>query len=366
MIRTSCRLGAYTVKLIRGGNELTFAGAKPSYIRYGRLRNGISTAQARFITVGKGDEDCCGKLKYVDAWNTDMVVTVDGTVGLGNPSGKPIVVWSGPVRKVRYGRGYVQVDATDILAFLQVRDLLNNLTFTNLDLVDIFVGIWNDAIVPYSPTKHELIRYPTGITESRIIEGSAARAAWNVATEMLGAGLDISTFGTRVILGMPPSPVINLSDTDVIGDVYVEKDGDSFGNRWIANAAKDVVGIYPPGPRGQQGLNGYPLVERNIADTQLPDQASADTAAKAHYDFAGHGVLRVRADGELTLLPSSNIDADRLMMGQLVSFAATETCYTARSTLAIGSITTTVEKKQVTSVITLEPTGLASEDVGTL
>jgi len=348
MSSPTCMMGEYGISLVKNGIKLGTAGAKIRRIELGRVLDGISTATVDLITAGA---DCCGQLAAVDHWNTELVITATNPV-----NGRDDVLWRGPVRKPTFRRGSVTIEATDILSWLQVRMYEQDSNFVSMDTSDIFIALATYAFEKGgAPPLYEFIRFDSGTIESRVAEASALRMTWNIVTEMLEAGLDVTAFGSRVIVGVPGLSPLNLTDSDVLGSVEVTKDGDDYLNRAIGNASRDIVGIYPPGPPA--GQNGYPLVEGVVVDSQLPDIASAQAAAKARYDFAENGVRRVRATGGLVLLPSSGIDARTLVPGQLINFAATETCYSASETLRLGKLTIVVEKGRETATIDLQPVG---------
>lgn len=341
-------MGEYGIALVKNGVKLGTAGAKIKRIEYGRVLDGISTATIDLITAGAG---CCGQLAAVDHWNTELVITAANPV-----NGRDDVLWRGPVRKPTFRRGSVTIEATDLLSWLQVRMLEADFNLGPVDTSDIFIELATYALEKGGdPPTYSFLRYDSGTVESRVVEAASLRMAWNVVTEMLEAGLDVTTFGSRIVVGVPDFTPRNLTDKDVLGNVEVVKDGDDYLNRAIGNASRDIVGIYPPGP--PVGVNGYPLVEGVVVDSQLPDIESAEAAAKARYDFAAVGVRRVRAQGGLVLLPSSGIDPRTLVPGQLINFAATETCYSANETLRLGKLTVVVEKGRETATIDLQPIG---------
>lgn len=348
MSSPTCMMGEYGVALVKNGIKLGTAGAKIRRIELGRVLDGISTAQVDLITAGA---DCCGQLAAVDHWNTDLVITATNPI-----DGRDDVLWSGPVRKATFRRGSVTVEATDILSFLQVRMMEIDATYGPADVSDIFIALATYALEKGgSPPEYEFVRFDSGVVESRVIEASSYRMAWSVAGEMLEAGLDVTAFGSRIIVGVPPLQPMSLTDNDVLGAVEVTKDGDDYLNRAIGSASRDITGIYPAGP--PVGQNGYPLVEGVLSDSQLPDIASAEAAAKARYDFAVNGVRRVKASGGVVLLPSSRIDPRTLVPGQLINFAATETCYKANETLRLGKLSIVVEKGREIATIDLQPVG---------
>lgn len=344
-------LRSYGIALVKNGVKLGTAGAQINRIEYERVVDGISKAKVDLVTAG---DNCCGQLAAVDHWNTDLLITTY------NPDlGVDEVLWRGPVRKPTFRRGSVTIEATDVLSWLQVRMLEQDFDFANEDVSDIFIDLATYALTkdPNHFPVHEFVRYLSGTVESRKVEASSNRMTWNVAGEMLQAGLDVTTFGSRIVVGVPAFTPIELRDTDVQGTnpAEIAKDGDEYANRWISSASRDIVGIYPPGP--PTGANGFPLVEGSISDSQLPDVASAEAAAKARYDFSAKGVRRVKASGGLILLPSSNIDHRKLIAGQTFNYAATETCYAAKETLRLGRLANVVEKGGERVTIDLQPVG---------
>lgn len=342
-------MGEYGVRFVKNGAILPLAGARLQRVEYSRVLDAVSTAQVDIVTAGS---NCCGQSGAIDHWNTDMILTARNTA-----TGLDDVVWRGPVIDPDYQRGRLTVQASDVLAWLEVRVLEQAFDFDDEDVVDIF-----ERLATYALTKdvrnaieYSILKYTSGVTESREVDTDALRMTWNVVQEMLDAGLDITTFGSTIIAGVPAFTALELKDTDIRGKARVSKDGKSFRNRALASAAEDIVGMWPPGD--PTGSDGYPLVEQIISDSQLPDEDSATQAAKASYNFAAHGVRRVRADGGLVLLPSSGIDVKKLLAGQLFNFAATETCYAATETLRLGKLTVVAEAGRETATIDLQPAG---------
>lgn len=336
----TCALGNYEVFLEKQGRSLSPGLAQLTRIAYSRVLDAPSDASVSFATTGT---DCCGQLQAVDHWNTDLIVA----------SGSQ-VVWRGPVKDVIYRHGSVDVIASDVLEWMQVRIVPEDLTYTDEDMSDIFIGVWNSAVDSVDSPTHSIVRFPSGVTQSRTIEASALRTAWNIASEMLETGLDVTTFGSQIVVGIPTFDPITMTDADVQGDIEVVKDGDAFANRVIANASADITASYPA---LRQGSNGYPLVETTISDSQLPDAQSAENAAKSRYDFSAMGVRRVRANGGLVLLPSAKLNHKTVIAGQPITFTSTQTCYQATETLRLGRLDVLVEANTEIATIDLQPYG---------
>lgn len=349
MIAPSCQLENYGVAFVKNGVKLKTAGAEITKINWQRVLDGVSTATVELVTAG---ENCCGQLGAVDHWNTEMIVFATNDV-----TGLDDVVWRGPCMKPAFGRGKVTVPAVDLLGWLQVRILEQAFDFVNVDVSNQFVDLATYAFNKDAANvpEHSFVVYEAGVLESRVVDPASLRMTWNVVQEMLDAGLDVTTFGSQILVGIPAFTAINLRDTDILGPAEVVKDGTEYANRIVGNASRDVTGVWPPGP--PRGADGYPLVEAVASDTQLQDEASAIAAAKARYDFAAGGVRRARATGGVTLLPTSGIDVKRLLAGQLFNYSATETCYAATETLRLGRLDVEVTAGRENTTIDLQPLG---------
>lgn len=340
----------YDARLVKRGVVLDSQSAQIQRIEWERAVDTISTAQVTFVTAG---DNCCGQLGLVDHEDTDLVILSDG-----------IVRWRGPVMRAAYGRGYTRVEAKDMLAWLTMRVIREDRTYDDEDLSDIFVEIWNESVASIDPPVHDLVVQKSGVRETRQVRRQEFRLAWNVVREMLDTGLDVTTFGSRIMVGQHQQEPIILTMDDIQGDVEIVKDGDAFRNFIYTDAADDITGIYPDGdPRGS---NGYPLVEYVNVDSQIPDVESATRASQSMYDFAARGIRRVRANGGLVLLPSRDLDYRDIIAGRPVTFTANETCYTQTETLRLGSMRVVAEAGVDRVEINLQPLGSRTEGEGTL
>lgn len=352
--RPSCSLDEYGVAFIKNGRRLATAKAKPTEVNWSRVLDDVSDASVTLKTAGEG---CCGELSKVDHWNTEMLVFVRN-----KQNDEQQIVWRGPCMIPEYDRDQVVVTALDHLVWLQNRIIELDQTFTNEDVSDIFIAIATYAYTKdptYTPP-YEFMRYATGQTQDRQVSADQLRMTWSVAQELLSQGLDVTTYGKRILVGRPDFKPVRLRDTDVIGKPNVQKDGKSFTNRVVGNASRDIVGIYPPGPPG--GQFGYPLIESVLSDTQIIDQPSADAAVKERYTFAAKGVRRVDSDGPLILRPTSSINPRTLLAGQLFNYSADETCYSATETLRLGKLSVKVTAGREVAQIDLQPVGGTATD----
>ena len=339
-----CEELGYNIQLIKNGRTIT-RGQQSALINinYSRVLDNISTAGCEILTPCT---EACGELPIADHWNTDFVVT-------HGPMNE--VMWRGPVTKVRYRHDRVLIEAKDLFAWATKRVVPVDVTQTTMDVSEMAAQLWELSVNSVDAPSNEVLIYPQGITESRETKKSQHRKLWNLYTEMLNTGLDITTFGSRVLFGLPVFQPMFLTDAMIQGDVEVVKDGDDMANYVYEDAAKNIVGIWPPGPR--VGSNGYPLLEESLSDSGIQDQISAENAARARYNFSAMGIRRVVAQGGLVLQPAANIDHKKLIAGQLFNFAAGEMCYSATETLRLGALNVSIAGGLETATIDLQPLG---------
>lgn len=350
VIDNPCDVGNYDIKLIKNGRNLKLGGARIQRIEYGRILDEVSNATVNLITAGSDGDDCCGQLGMVDHWNTDLLITYKDPGAT-----EEVVKWRGPVITVDDGDGDMVIQASDVLMWSTRRTVDVDVTYTDQDVSDIAQALWLQFVASIDPPVYEIVKYESGVRESRMVPADGRRKVWNVIEEMLDTGLDITTVGSKILIGVAPFDVLKLTDEQVAGEVRIVKDGKEFANYVTVNASKDIVGVYPPGLK--EGSFGYPLVEEVISDSGLQDAQTAQNAAKARYDFSARGVRRVRAAGGLQLLPNSNIIGRDLVAGQLITFSASKSCYSATETLRLGSVTISVEGGVETAIINLQPVG---------
>lgn len=341
----ACENLDYEIHLFKQGRELKRGQqTRLRGLSYGRKLNDISTAEVEVFVPGK---DCAGQLAAADHWNTTLVVTNKGEE-----------VWNGPCKKIRYRRDSVIIEASDNLVWANKRFLHKDLSYVATAIEDIALAIFNNSVMDIDPRDVILRVYESGFKESRDMQASQNRLAWSILSEMLGNGLDVTTFGRQLLFGLPKFGLMELTDRDIVGDVEVVKDGDDMVNFVITDAQNSTMATFPV---AREGSNGYPLLEGIINDGQITDQQSALNAAEARYNWSKNGVRRVVAAGGLELAASTKIDPKTLICGQLINFTANECCYSATETMRLGSIDVTVAAGIEKAAIGLQPIGTYGE-----
>lgn len=332
----------YTVTFYdRAGRALDATGGITD-LGWGRRLDDISRSD---ITYCLSNDNCCTGLGALEPYAHSMAIRRNN-----------ILVWYGWILDVDYGRENVQVNCFDALGWTRRRRIRTDLDFINQDVAVIAEAIWHDAM-DISPIAAEIMTIPTGVFESRSVRREEYRFAWNVLTEMLGTGLDMTVFGQKILNGIIYSvKPIELTLADVQGDIRFLKDGTQYGNSIIVDANESVVAQYPP--TIPNGTDNFPLVEQIIKDSQIQDTQSALNAAQSRYEYAGRRPPRiVQTQDGLTLNPNVDVTINDLVAGVKVILDTTGLCIATKQEFRLGTLDVRVTEGEETINISLQPVG---------
>ena len=312
-------------------------------LSWGRRLDNISSSTINFSI---SDLSCCSQLGILEPIAHSMSVIRNNAE-----------VWYGTIKRVEYGRDLVQVQSDDGLFWLDSRIVHEDHSWTKTDLTDIFVDLFNDAMLPDPISQLSLATTPTLVLESRKAKASDNRYVWNIVQEMLDTGLDVTAFGRKILVGiMYNSQPLELRLGDVQGDPKILKDGTLFGNKIIVDANEKAVGIYPPSGT----VSAYPLVEKVLKDGQIQDAASALNAAKSRYEFSKVVPRLVNIADGIQLQPNSALAKNNLNLlipGSLITVNTEGLCYDQKEVFRLGNVDVTVAGGIETVSLSLQPTG---------
>lgn len=255
--------GTHTARVLdRHGATVATANVLTE-IEWSRSLDAISTARA----VIQPDEDCCGRLGRISTWRNRLVVYRDGRY-----------VWDGPLTAITWSLGQVELRASDVLAWLDVRVPHEDRAFTDVDLTEIAEWLIEDGFAPDDPGHVVEVVGRAGVTGSRSYSRGIGQTGDHLR-QLAEAGLDYTAIGSKILL-LPEThlvPVGRLSDADLPDGLEVSEDGLSLGTKWY------VAGSEQSGVIGAAGGTDpyYGLHERYVEQTEITDQTSADEAARA-------------------------------------------------------------------------------------
>jgi hypothetical protein len=288
-------------------------------VEWTRTLDTVSTARA----VINPDGDCCNRLGRIGTWRNRLVIFRDGKY-----------VWDGPITNISWSLGQVELNASDVLAWLDNRVPHATRTFTNVDLSVIAEWLIEDGFAPDDPGHTVQVIDKAGVTGSRSYSLGIGQTGDHLR-QLAEAGIDFTAIGSKILI-LPEThmdSVGRLSDADLPDGLQVAEDGGSLVTRWI------VAGSDESGAIGSYGDVDpyYGLHERYIEMSEITDNASATEAAKARHRVSR--VVPVFVDTQqVTISPLASIDVPALVPGWCLDVTSAETCRKVSQRLKITGV----------------------------
>ncbi|MEU5497995.1 hypothetical protein [Streptomyces griseofuscus] len=311
--------GTHTAQVLdRSGATVAVANVLTE-VEWNRVLDGVSTARV----VINPDGDCCGRLGRVSSWRNRLVLFRDDKY-----------VWDGPITNISWALDGIELNAKDVLAWLDRRVIHETRTFTNVDLMDVAEWLIDDGFRPDDPGHTVQVIGQAGVSGSRSYSQDIGQTGdW--LRQLAEAGLDYTAIGSKILL-LPETytqSVGRLSDADLPDGLQVAEDGDSLITRWI------VAGSDTSGAIGEAGGTDafYGLHERYIEQTEITDNASAEQSAQARQRTSATVPVFIDTQ-EVTISPEAAIDVPSLVPGWSLDVTSMETCRKVTQRLKIVGV----------------------------
>lgn len=286
------------------------------------------------------DADCCGSLARVRAWRHKLALFRDG-----HP------VWEGPVLTPKWTAGGVEIQAYDIVAWLDRRVPHQDMRFVDHELAEIAAHLIEDGFRPDDPGHSVQIVEPTRIRGSREYDQDVGQTGDHLR-DLAETGLDFTAVGSRILI-LPENfagRIGSLTDGDFPAGLSITEDGAALATRWIVHG-KDGV-------RGEVGGHDpyYGLLEQSVEQTSILDSASATGAARSRLR-ANLPAPTFLDSQETTLSPDAAVDVPSLVPGWCVDVTTTATCRTISQSLKLVSVKVSEDGDGETVGVQLTPGG---------
>jgi hypothetical protein len=133
-----CEQLGYNIMLEKNGRIIS-RGGKSSLvgIDWQRILDQTSVSSVEIFTPCA---EACGELALADHWNTKLSITHND-----------IVVWAGPVSKVRYFNNRVIIDGRDNFAFATKRRIKADTDHVSTDVAQIAADYWASWVTNIGP-----------------------------------------------------------------------------------------------------------------------------------------------------------------------------------------------------------------------
>lgn len=340
------------------------------YDRGGQVRRGEITPIARGVWERKRDdisslvittngfgEDCCTLLSGLRSWMHELVVFRDGER-----------VWEGPITRIGYKVGEVEIEAKDVMAYLYRRimrqgyddsyKVINGQQVGLRFVTERAMMIAMNALAPDDPNVLPyltVMQTDTDARQSRVM-ADYSRTAWEEIDDLAAtAGLDYTTVGRRIILWDTHKPIGKLPemrDGDFSEPPVVTEYGMLLSNYFAVTNGSGVWGAvtatepdedFPedpekrhPVPRRYYGMieqlaSAYGEAAGGGTDTLTPaqtEQLRVALRSQAARNISGRWPtpLVVRVPDNAALNPEVNVGINQLVPGVWIPLRATGTC----------------------------------------
>ncbi|TDC29500.1 hypothetical protein E1211_25925 [Micromonospora sp. 15K316] len=306
-------------------------------VEWTRVLDDVSTARV-FI---EPDGDCCERLDGVRSWRHKLVIWRDG-----HP------VWEGPIVDVDWRTTGVEIQAVDVLGWLDRRVPHQDIRFDGRDLADIAAWLIEDGFAPDDPGHDVVVVGATRILGDREYEQDRGQTGDHLR-KLAETGVDFTAVGSRILI-MPEDHcerVGSLTDADFPAGLSVAEDGASLGTRWVVWGDDDVKGV-------AGGVDPYyGLLERSVEETSILDDLSAGAAARSR--LRGSSPAPVFVDSQqVTLSPDAAVDVPSLVPGWCVDVTTTATCRRVGQSLKIVGVKVTENGSGESVAVQLAPSGV--------
>lgn len=204
-----------------------------------RTLDGISTAQIT-VTVPGDDADCADWLGQIRAWRHELVVFRDDRR-----------VWEGPISRVVFLPGLVQVLARDVLGWMDRRSHRGRFTDPANGVAEVIQAV-QDACTYDDPNVAD---YVLGYTDQAPLVTTAVNrhdsTYWDAIGDVLDQGVHVTAVGRAVVSWAAAAPISRTvtleSGSSLSADVSVIEDGLSLATRAI-NTGGSTYGATSPEP----------------------------------------------------------------------------------------------------------------------
>lgn len=379
----------------RGGQRIIGEITPIASVQWTRVRDDISTCIVSSVEFG---DDCGELLGSLRSWQHELVVYRDGER-----------VWEGPITRVAYYTGRVEIEAKDPMIYLYRRVMRVGYNDTYLKVHGVIVNREGRSVVDRATliTQNALgyddpniLQYLTRMDaaddahEARTI-AAYQKTAWEEIDDLAAtAGLDYTVVGRRIIYNDVHNPIGKLPVMragDFSENPIVTEYGMSMANVFIVSSNEGQWGAAYPAiedtPAFEEDEDGtpdyekplyYPFVEQLAsaygesaddpkktvtADKKVSLAVKLSRQAVRHIANRWPAPVRVRVPDNALLVPDLQLGINQLVPGVWIPVQATGTLREVTQWQKLDSVTVTqTGETPETIAVILSPAPLATED----
>lgn len=352
---------------VKGGRKLLGKLGPASSVVWSRVRDDISKAT---ITLNlTAAPDTCQLAAIMRCWQHEVVIFRNGER-----------VWEGPITRIAYRKDSVEIEASDVMAWVYRRIMKQGYddSYPNLrSVVERAERIIVNALAPDDP---EVIPYltsfnfPDDAKQSRIVP-DWSKTAWEEVDDLAQkAGLDYTTVGRRIILWDTHRPIGRLpvmTNGDFGDDPIVTEYGMNFATLYgITNGN----GVWGSASKSSAYTGPVEMLSSSYGDSAAASDQTLTTAAKrklveSFNEQAARGIadrwpipMVVRVPDNTTLNPEVQVPINYWVPGVWIPLTATHVCREFSQWQKLDSMTVTQTEAGETIQVVMSPAPGAGED----
>lgn len=349
--------GTHTVVLAeRGGKVVVGPLDDLTFVRWERVRDEISTA---LIRVGTRSVRCCQMLAEARTMRHEIVIYRNG-----------VRVWEGPIVRLEYSEGQIEIEARDVLYVASRRVLSQTLNYTHPNVTSVITAMSTVMEIAYGPGDRDGWNVTPHLTPI-VGPGDPRTASKHVAYATtcfdlvdrwaVYSGIDYTVLGRRIMwwdTHLKAHELPALSDAHFAESLVVSEYGSELATRSFVTNGTGFAAMAEADP---EFLDYYGLIDQvvnNYEEAQGAEQPTdAEQAAmmeQARRDIENRhpAPVRLRLPGEVSLLPDTPVSINEWVPGAWVIMHATRTC---------RSVT---QYQKVDRIVVLEQGGAETVQVG--
>lgn len=351
-----CRLGcASNYRVVFGdrcGGHVTCSMEDDvSDIEYARVLDDTSEATIAVNIGGGVDRSCCECLADIRSWVRTMAIYRDGDL-----------VWGpGPVVNSLIGVTKASIKAWDVTGWLNRRVVRTNLTFKQVDIVDIAVALIEQGMAPDDPCGIVDLMHVTrgGVLIDKTYEAGRTYVG-DALRDLAKIGLDFTVVGATIVLApnLTFGPFATLQDDDFLDEVQVEERGEEAATKWYVNG-ESISGS----AGGEDPYCG--LIEQIASDADnVEDNAAANSEAANRLIASNPAPMYVVIPDGARLSPNAPVCFDQLVPGTLVDINLQQLCRPVVMRNRLTAVKVSVNSEGESVQITLSPPGTTASEGG--
>lgn len=313
---------------------------------YGRLLDDTSAASVTVSVSGDMDRASCSTaVGNLGTWRNSLAMYRDDKL-----------TWFGPITNLLYATETAVVSARDISAWLDVRVIHNDYTFTDELATDIVRILIEDALSVEDPCGLLGNIVVTGTSKVRLTGSVTAGDGYagDIIRNLAASVLDFTVLGTSIIISdkFEFGPFTRLTDEDFLVELQIEERGADAGTKWYVN------GSAVQGQAG--GTDPYVgLIERVVTDTSILDAAAATTSAKGRLSTSNPPPVFINIPDGARLSPLAPVCFEQLVPGTLVNVSLRNTARQVSSQNLLTAIQVTLSGSDESVGVSLSPTAVS-------